>query len=166
MTLFRRIRILLFFLLLGHTAIHAQQKSGDTIFFQTDTFFNCLGIPYCYYVQSFEYHNEKNAEIVVTFTFTTKKNQAITYRQETLNGRLEWLEKEGVYKKEGIVEAVTTYLPAHNTVTWKYRYIVNTKPADEIITFDKSALLMMDDNLKVEKIVWGQRKLLLKKNLF
>jgi len=166
MILSNKFRLFLLFLLLSYTVGYAQQNSRDTIFVQTDTAFNVLGIPNYYYTRIFEYDSEKPAEILITFVFTTQKNQAITYRQETLNGRLEWLEKEGVYKKEGIVEAVTTYLPAHNTVTWKYRYIVNTKPADEIITFDKSALLMMDDNLKVEKIVWGQRKLLLKKNLF
>ena len=159
---FKKIKIFLFFLLLTHTAIYAQQSKRDTLLVQTDTLFNSLRIPYCHYIRTIEYSSEKPSEIVVTFVFTTKKSQAVTYRQETLYGKLEWIDKEGLYKKEGIVEAVTAYLPAHSSVTWKYHYILKNKPADKTITFDKSAILIMDDNFEVKKTVWEQRKFLLK----
>jgi hypothetical protein len=159
---FRQFKIFLFFLLLIHADVDAQQNLYDTIFVQTDTLFNSLGIAWGNYVRTFEYNSEKPAEIMITFVFTTQKNQAITYRQETLYGELEWIDKEGLYKKEGIVEAVTAKLPAHNSVRWKYRYIIKNKPADKIITFDKSAVLMMDDQMNVKKTVWDERKFLLK----
>ena len=162
MTLFKKIKIFLFFLLLSYTAVYAQQSSLDTIFVQTDTVYNVIGIPNYYYIRTFEYNSEKPNEIIVTFVFTTKRNQAITYRQETLNGQLEWIEKEGLYKKEGIMEAVTANLPAHSSITWKYRYIVKTKPVDKIITFDKSAILVMDEKFDVTKIVLDEKKLFLK----
>ena len=135
-----------------YNVVLAQHSVRDTIFVQTDTAFNVLGIPNYYYTRIFEYRSEKPNETVVTFTFSTKKNQAVTYRQETLNGRLEWIDKEGLYKKEGVVEAVTAYLPVNSEITWKYRYI-STKPANKIINFDKSALLIMDEHLDVKKII-------------
>ena len=162
MILFKKHRLFFVFLLLNYTAGYTQQHSRDTIFVQTDTVFNVLRIPTYYYTRIFEYDSEKPAEILITFVFTTQRDMAITYRQETLTGRLEWIEKEGLYKKEGIVEAVTAYLPARNSVTWKYCYILKTKPSDNMITFDKSALLIMDDNFEVKKVIWEQRQFLIK----
>ena len=162
MTQCKKFIVFLLFILLSNTVVYAQKNLYDTLLVQTDTAFNSLGIPYHYYSRTFEYNSEKPNEIIVTFVFTTLKKQAITYRQETLNGRLEWMDKEGLYKKEGIVEAVTTNLAAHTSVTWKYRYIVNTKPADKIITFDKAALLIMDERFEVKKIILEARKMFLK----
>ena len=162
MTPFKHFILFLCFIFVGNTAVSAQSKLSDTLFVQTDTAFNTLGIPYHYYTQIFEYNHEKSNEIMVTFVFTTKKNQAISYRQEVLNSRLEWISKEGLHKKEGIVEAVTANLAAHSSVTWKYRYIINAIPANKVIAFEKSALLIMDDDLDVKKIVWEEKKFILK----
>jgi len=159
---FKKIKILLFFLFICNTTNYAQNNVCDTILIQTDTSFNVLGIPHYYYVRTFEYNREKPTEMVVTFVFTTQKNQAITYRQETLNGQLTWINKEGLYRKENIIEAITTNLPPHSSVIWKYRYTIKAKPANKIITFDRSAILLMNDNLEVKKIVWEEKKLFLK----
>ncbi len=149
------------FLLVGATA-HAQHSLRDSSFVQTDTLFDKSGKPDCFYTRTFSYSSEKPTEITVAFTFTTEINQAISYRQEILNGNLEWIEKGGLYKREGIVEVVTANLSAHSSITWKYRYKVKNKPANKIITFDKSALLVMNGAIEVKKIILITPEFLLK----
>lgn len=84
--------------------------------------------------------------------------QAISYRQERMNGKLRWLNTDkGHLKKESIVDAVTVNLAPHDSISW--HAVFENVPCDKTGTLvEAGALLLMRDDLKVEKIIFEEKK--------
>ncbi|MDL2297112.1 hypothetical protein LJC68_06515 [Bacteroidales bacterium OttesenSCG-928-B11] len=93
------------------------------------------------------------SKLIVVFVFINgNSTTAIQYRQETVNGDVEWIETEhGRIGTERIVETISATVFPNRIISWKYSYTLKTKPKDAKVSLDKSALLVLDDNLRVEK---------------
>ena len=90
---------------------------------------------------------------VVTFVFVNGNVQrAVTFRQETLDGTVGWLETDGGETgTETIVDFVTANLAPGQSVAWKYTYA--PKNGTSAIPLERAALLIMEEDFGTEKIM-------------
>lgn len=95
-------------------------------------------------------------KVIVTFVFINgNATTAIQYRQETVKGIVEWTETEnGRRKTERIVETITATLPPNYIISWQYSYTMKEKSKPPLIELDKAALLIMDDHIQVDKVIF------------
>lgn len=104
------------------------------------------------YERVYEKNPTNSTELLVTFTFTNGKNQrAISFRQETLESVLRWVDTtDGARGHEEAVEFVTANLAPNQTITWKYA--VSTRKKSAPAAPEKAAILIMNGDYQVEKI--------------
>lgn len=104
------------------------------------------------YERTYVKNPTNSTELLVTFTFTNGKNQrAISFRQETLETVLRWVDTtDGNPSHEEAVEFVTANLAPNQTVTWKYA--VSTRKKTAPAAPEKAAILIMNRDYQVEKI--------------
>jgi len=99
--------------------------------------------------------------LLITIVFINGNSYyAINYRQESFNGKVEWLATDyGTYKKNGFVETVTALVEPGHIITWEYAFTLNKKSSKKnVITLDKAALLILNDNIKTKKIIFKERE--------
>lgn len=104
------------------------------------------------YERVYEKNPTNFTELLVTFSFTNGKNQrAISFRQETLESVLRWVDTtDGARGHEEAVEFVTANLAPNQTITWKYA--VSTRKKSAPAAPEKAAILIMNGDYQVEKI--------------
>lgn len=104
------------------------------------------------YERVYEKNPTNSTELLVTFSFTNGKNQrAISFRQETLESVLRWVDTtDGARGHEEAVEFVTANLAPNQTITWKYA--VSTRKKSAPAAPEKAAILIMNGDYQVEKI--------------
>ena len=90
---------------------------------------------------------------VVTFVFVNGNAQrAVTFRQESLDGTVGWLETEGGETgTETIVDFVTANLAPGQSVAWKYTFA--PKKGRDPVPLERAALLIMEEDFGTEKIM-------------
>ena len=90
---------------------------------------------------------------IVTFVFVNGNAQrAITFRQETIDGAVAWIETEGGETgTETIVDFVTANLAPGQSVAWKYTYA--PKNGTSAIPLERAALLIIEEDFGTEKIM-------------
>jgi hypothetical protein len=140
---------LLGFLMIVLWAISSSWAQKDSI---TDVAGNLL----YQYERIVEHASDNPRKAIVTFYFKNGIEQrAITYRQEKLVSKLEWVKKgKSVVKKEKIVEKITANLKPGEEIEWKLQIQYNTKKRMAIV--EKAALLLMNEQFEVIKIVFDE----------
>ena len=90
---------------------------------------------------------------IVTFVFVNGNAQrAITFRQETIDGTVGWLNTNGGETgTETIVDFVTANLAPGQTVAWKYGF--SPKTGNDPAVLERAALLIMEEDFGTEKII-------------
>lgn len=103
---------------------------------------------------------EKNADnnLVVTLVFVNGKNQtAISLRQESMSGNVQWLNhNSGKVKQEKIVNACTANISPNQSLSWTYLYKPQSASASP--TLERCALMIMQDDYQVNKIMFPPAK--------
>ena len=75
-----------------------------------------------------------------------------TFRQESLDGTVGWLETEGGETgTETIVDFVTANLAPGQSVAWKYTFA--PKKGRDPVPLERAALLIMEEDFGTEKIM-------------
>jgi len=125
----------------------------SNVFGQSNRLTNEKGQLLWQYNQNVTIEKELPNTILVTFTFINGINQtAISLRQEFFNSQIEWLVTAGIpVEKEERVEFLTANLAPGQSVVWKYA--LKTKPINDILTLERSALLIMNEDFEVRKEV-------------
>ncbi|MDR3047596.1 MAG: hypothetical protein LBU51_08320 [Bacteroidales bacterium] len=151
------------FLLFVTPFVEAQHNLNDSVYQQGDKITDNAGHFSCQYNRIIEKDPENKNKIIVTFVFINgDRHHAITYRQENLLGKIEWLETEnGTKKQEGVVESLTAFVPSGHILTWKFRCTgkIATVGKKKTIDIDKSSILIMDDNFTIDKKTFNQKTL-------
>ena len=108
---------------------------------QKDSVSDAAGNLLYQYERIVEQASDNPRKAIVTFYFKNGLEQrAITYRQEKLVSKIEWVKKgKSVVKKEGIVEKITANLNPGEAIEWKLQIQYNTKKRKAIV--EKAALL-------------------------
>ncbi|MDR2970597.1 MAG: hypothetical protein LBU83_01520 [Bacteroidales bacterium] len=121
------------------------------IFGQSNRATNEYGQLLWQYHQNVSIDDENQNTIIVTFVFTNGKSQiAITLRQELFNSYCDWFETSGMQlEKEEHVVFITANLSPYQSVVWKYK--LTTKPIDNELIAERSALLILNENFEVQK---------------
>lgn len=92
--------------------------------------------------------------LIVHFTFINGSQQtAISLRQETLNGSVQWLlHPQGTIETDHIVTYCTANLPPNATIAWRYHYL----PAEtnKTLSVERSALMVTQSDFLVKKILF------------
>ena len=124
-----------------------------TIFGQSNRLTNEKGQLLWQYNQNVTINEETPNTILITFTFINGINQtAISLRQELFNSQIEWLDTAGIpVEKEERVEFLTANLAPGQSVVWKYA--LKTKPVNNRLTVERSALLIMNEEFEIRKEV-------------
>lgn len=101
------------------------------------------------YSRTYERNPQNADELLVTFVFVNgNSQQAVTFRQEVVDGSFRWISTPGGSQShETVVEAATANLAPGQGVAWKYAF----KPAKGKL--EKAALMIMDGHYAVEKII-------------
>lgn len=144
---------------------YSQNFPVDSLLIQGDTIITSSGTVGYSYIRTIERDSLNPLQLIITLTFSNGESfRAVTYRQENLYGTIEWIENEAeMYKKETIVESLTTRIHPMKTVTWRCNYIIKSMPEgkDRCVDIDKAALMIMDEELKVEKREFQKEKIVL-----
>lgn len=145
-------------------SLFSQHNLSRTNFSEGETVTNQFGDFAYQYNRIIALDPENPNQLIVTFVFINgQSHNAITYRQEDLNGHIEWIDHEnGELKKEGIVEAVTASVPPNHVMSWKLTYKPGTKNKNNTVDVDKAALMVMNDNFQVVKKVFEKNNFLVK----
>ena len=90
-------------------------------------------------------------ELKVTFLFVNgNRPAAISFRQETLDTKVRWIDiSGGTAGHEEVVDFVTANLEPNQTITWSYA--VSAK-IGKVSAPEQAALLIMDEKYGVEKV--------------
>ena len=120
---------------------------------QTDRKLDAQGKLLYQYSRTSVVDSENPSVRVVTFVFQNGNAQrAITFRQETIEGVVRWLETSGGEPgAETIVDYVTANLAPGQSVAWKYTYA--PKSGNNAIPLERAALLIMEEDFSTEKIM-------------
>lgn len=120
---------------------------------QTDRKVDAQGALLYQYSRTSELNQQNPSERVVTFVFVNGNAQrAITFRQESLEGTVSWLETEGGETgTETIVDFVTANLAPGQTIAW--RYVFAPKKGTTPAVLERAALLIMEEDFGTEKII-------------
>ncbi|MDR1758878.1 MAG: hypothetical protein LBR51_08030 [Bacteroidales bacterium] len=96
----------------------------------------------------------------VTVVFINGNVQAaITYRQEIVNARFEWISTEaGRDYTEGYVKGITAILVPHQVISWRYSYETLAPTANGEVEINRASLLVMNDNLNIDKVLFHENK--------
>ena len=123
---------------------------------QKDSILDTEGNLLYQYERTVEQALENPRKAIVTFYFKNGIEQrAITYRQEKLVSKLEWVKKgKSLVEKEKIVEKITANLKPGEEIEWKLLIEYNTKKRKAIV--EKAALLLMNEQFEVTKIVFDE----------
>lgn len=96
--------------------------------------------------------NETQKEVTFTFANGTRP-LAVSYRQESMLNRLQWLAvPAGDTLQDKLVDVITMKLKPDEKVTWKYLVTAGSEDAPVPVAVEPAALLLMDETLKVSKI--------------
>lgn len=135
-------KLLISLLLLFPLAIAAQ---SDTV---TDAHGHLLYL----YNRTSTVNPDNESELLVTFSFTNgHDHQAISFRQEAMDGLVRWINTDGGEPgKEKVVDFVTANLSPNQTVTWTYA--VTPRSGTKLPKLEKAAILLMHEDYGVEKI--------------
>ena len=120
---------------------------------QTDRKVDAQGALLYQYSRTSELNPQNPSERIVTFVFVNGNAQrAITFRQESVEGTVRWIDTEGGETgTETIVDFVTANLAPGQTIAWKYAFAPKTGTAP--ITLERAALLIMEEDFGTEKII-------------
>lgn len=123
---------------------------------QKDSILDTEGNLLYQYERTVEQALENPRKAIVTFYFKNGIEQrAITYRQEKLVSKLEWVKKgKSLVEKEKIVEKIIVNLKPGEEIEWKLLIQYNTKKRKAIV--EKAALLLMNEQFEVTKIVFDE----------
>lgn len=123
---------------------------------QKDSILDAEGNLLYQYERIVEQALENPRKAIVTFYFKNGIEQrAITYRQEKLVSKLEWVKKgKSLVEKEKIVEKIIVNLKPGEEIEWKLLIQYNTKKRKAIV--EKAALLLMNEQFEVTKIVFDE----------
>lgn len=123
------------------------------LFAQTDRKLDAHGNLLYQYSRTSVTDAEDPSVLIVTFVFQNGNAQrAITFRQETVDGIVRWLETEGGEPgAETIVDYVTANLAPGQSVGWKYTY--SPKSGKPAVPLERAALLIMEEDFSTEKIL-------------
>lgn len=123
---------------------------------QKDSILDAEGNLLYQYERTVEQALENPRKAIVTFYFKNGIEQrAITYRQEKLVSKLEWVKKgKSLVEKEKIVEKIIVNLKPGEEIEWKLLIQYNTKKRKAIV--EKAALLLMNEQFEVTKIVFDE----------
>jgi hypothetical protein len=105
------------------------------------------------YSRTSELNPQNPSERIVTFVFVNGNAQrAVTFRQESIEGTVRWIDTEGGETgTETIVDFVTANLAPGQTVAWKYAFAPKTGTAPAAL--ERAALLIMEEDFGTEKIM-------------
>ena len=120
---------------------------------QTDRKVDAQGALLYQYSRTSELNQQNPSERVVTFVFVNGNAQrAITFRQESIEGTVRWIDTQGGETgTETIVDFVTANLAPGQTVAWKYAFAPKTGTAPAVL--ERAALLIMEEDFGTEKII-------------
>ena len=120
---------------------------------QTDRKVDAQGNLLYQYSRSSIINPQNPSERIVTFVFVNGNAQrAITFRQESLDGTVGWLETEGGETgTETIVDFVTANLEPGQSVAWKY--VFAPKQGSAAVPLERAALMIMEEDFGTEKII-------------
>ena len=120
---------------------------------QTDRKVDAYGNLLYQYSRTSVINPQNPSERIVTFTFVNGNAQrAITFRQESLEGTVSWLETEGGETgTETIVDFVTANLAPGQTIAW--RYVFAPKKGTTPAVLERAALMIMEEDFGTEKIM-------------
>lgn len=120
---------------------------------QTDRKVDAQGNLLYQYSRTSVINPQNPSERIVTFTFVNGNAQrAVTFRQESLEGTVSWLETEGGETgTETIVDFVTANLSPGQSVAWKYTFA--PKKGTSPIALERAALMIMEEDFGTEKIM-------------
>lgn len=120
---------------------------------QTDRKVDAQGNLLYQYSRISETNPQNPAERIVTFVFVNGNAQrAITFRQESVEGTVRWIDTQGGETgTETIVDFVTANLEPRQTVAWKYAF--SPKTGNTPATLERAALLIMEEDYGTEKII-------------
>lgn len=109
-----------------------------------------------HYVRTITEDSLEQGKLYVTFVFENgSAQQAITYRQEMMKNRIKWEEncQKLVQNENNKVEKITANLAPLEKVEWQFSIFIEPKQA--AIEIEKAALLIMNEQFEVEKIVFA-----------
>jgi len=111
------------------------------------------------YNQNITIDTENPNTILVSFVFINGINQtAISLRQELFNSQIEWLNISDVpVEKEERVEFLTINLAPSQSIVW--RYALKTKPINNELVLERSALLIMNEDFEIRKEIIPEQKI-------
>ena len=120
---------------------------------QTDRKVDAQGSLLYQYSRTSVINPQNPSERIVTFVFVNGNAQrAITFRQESIEGTVRWMETEGGETgAETIVDFVTANLAPGQTIAWKYGVVPKTGTVP--VPLERAALLIMEEDFGTEKIM-------------
>lgn len=120
---------------------------------QTDRKVDAQGALLYQYSRTSELNQQNPSERVVTFVFVNGNAQrAITFRQESIEGTVRWIDTQGGETgTETIVDFVTANLAPGQTIAW--RYVFAPKKGTTPAVLERAALLIMEEDFGTEKIM-------------
>lgn len=154
----RKIKLLIFLFSMLVT-LHGQHNLKDSTFAEGETVNDAFGNFSYQYNRIITKDTLNLSGVIVTLVFINgNAHTAITYRQEVMNSRINWLKTDnGVLKKEGFVEVVTTSIAPNHIVTWQYSISDKTDKKNSKLYIEKAALLIMNDNFQIYKKIFQEK---------
>jgi len=120
---------------------------------QTDRKVDAQGNLLYQYSRTSVINPQNPSERIVTFVFVNGNAQrAISFRQESLDGTVQWIETEGGETgTETIVDFVTANLEPGQNIAWKYTF--SPKKGTAPAPLERAALMIMEEDFGTEKIM-------------